>query len=228
MSPGTAPMTATLNGGTDHERYRPNPQNATGKGVTGKVDGHTVALGNIKLLEDAGIDVGDLSKQADSGRAEGQTMIFVAVDGRAAGLLDVADPIKSSTPEAIRVLREEGIEIVMLTGDNRKTAEAVPASWASTGCRRRCCRIRRRPWSSSCRRKARRWPWRATASTMPPRWRRLRWASPWAPVPTSPWKARVSPSSREICAVSCAPGVCPAPPCATSVRICSSLSSITR
>jgi len=100
-------------------------RSVTGKGVTGKVDGHTVALGNSKLLEDAGIEAGDLLQQADSGRAEGQTVMFLAVDGQAAGLLGVADPIKSSTPEAIRFLHEEGIEIVMLTGDNRKTAEAV-------------------------------------------------------------------------------------------------------
>ena len=100
-------------------------QSVTGKGVTGTVDGRSVALGNIKLLEDAGIDIGDLSRQADRGRAEGQTVMFLAVDGRAAGLLGVADPIKASTPEAIRFLHEEGIEIVMLTGDNRKTAEAV-------------------------------------------------------------------------------------------------------
>jgi len=100
-------------------------QSVTGKGVTGKVDGRSVALGNTKLLEDAGINAGELSQQADSGRAEGQTVMFLAVDGQAAGLLGVADPIKDSTPEAIRFLHEEGIEIVMLTGDSRKTAEAV-------------------------------------------------------------------------------------------------------
>ncbi len=100
-------------------------QSVTGKGVTGRVDGHEVALGNSKLLEEAGIDASDLSAQADSGRTEGQTVMFLAVDGRAAGLLGVADPIKASTPEAIRLLHEEGIKIVMLTGDNRKTAEAV-------------------------------------------------------------------------------------------------------
>jgi len=100
-------------------------QSVTGKGVTGRVDGRTIALGNIKLLEDAGIAVGNLPQQADVGRSEGQTVMFLAVDGRAAGLIGVADPIKETTPEAIHLLHEEGIQIVMLTGDSHKTAEAV-------------------------------------------------------------------------------------------------------
>lgn len=102
-------------------------QSVTGKGVTGAVAGHQIALGNIKLLQDLGIDVGDLPAHADALRAEGQTVMLLGVDGRAAGLIGVADPIKSSTAEAIRLLHEEGIEIVMLTGDSRKTAEAVAA-----------------------------------------------------------------------------------------------------
>ncbi len=102
-------------------------QSITGKGVTGRVGGRRVALGNLKLLESLGIDAGDLPARADQGRAEGQTVMLVAVDGRAAGLIGVADPIKASTPEAIRDLHEEGIRIVMLTGDSRKTAEAVAA-----------------------------------------------------------------------------------------------------
>ncbi|WP_461582006.1 heavy metal translocating P-type ATPase, partial [Thiobacillus sp.] len=102
-------------------------QSVTGKGVTGVVAGRKIALGNIKLLQDLGIDAGDLPGQADVLRAEGQTVMLLGVDGRAAGLIGVADPIKSTTEEAIRLLHEEGIEIVMLTGDSRKTAEAVAA-----------------------------------------------------------------------------------------------------
>ncbi len=102
-----------------------NFQSVTGKGVTGKVEGHQVALGNLKLLESLGIDAGDLVRRADSLRAEGQTVMLLAIDGRAAGLIGVADPIKETTPEAIRDLHAEGIRIVMLTGDSRKTAEAV-------------------------------------------------------------------------------------------------------
>jgi len=75
-----------------------NFQSVTGKGVTGLVDGREVALGNLKLFESLGIDAGDLPQQADSQRAEGQTVMFVAVDGKAAGLIGVADPIKASTP----------------------------------------------------------------------------------------------------------------------------------
>jgi Cu+-exporting ATPase len=102
-------------------------QSVTGKGVTGKVEGRTVALGNIKLLESLSIDVGDLPREADTLRADGQTVMLLAIDGKAAGLIGVADPIKESTSEAIRDLHNEGIKIVMLTGDSRKTAEAVAA-----------------------------------------------------------------------------------------------------
>ena len=102
-------------------------QSVTGKGVTGVVEGRKIALGNIKLLQDLGIDAGSLPAQADDLRADGQTVMFLGVDGHIAGLIGVADPIKSTTPEAIRLLHEEGIQIVMLTGDNRKTAEAVAA-----------------------------------------------------------------------------------------------------
>jgi Cu+-exporting ATPase len=98
---------------------------ATGKGVTGRVDDRKVALGNRKLLDELGIDPGELGERAEALRAEGQTVMFVAVDGRAAGLVGVADPVKESTPEAIRQLHEEGLRVVMLTGDNRTTAEAV-------------------------------------------------------------------------------------------------------
>jgi Cu+-exporting ATPase len=97
----------------------------TGKGVRGDVDGHAVAVGNVALLEDMGIAPGDLTQQADRRRAEGETVMLVAIDGKAAGSIGVADPIKASTPEAIRDLHAEGIRIEMLTGDSRATAEAV-------------------------------------------------------------------------------------------------------
>jgi Cu+-exporting ATPase len=100
-------------------------ESRTGKGVTGKVEGREVALGNRKLLEELGIDPGDLAERAGELQGKGQTVMFVAVEGRAAGLVGVADPIKETTPEAIRQLHEEGLRIVMVTGDNRTTAEAV-------------------------------------------------------------------------------------------------------
>jgi Cu+-exporting ATPase len=97
----------------------------TGKGVTGQVNGRAVALGNIKLLKKLDIDPGDLPQQAQDGRAAGQTVMFVAIDGKAAGMVSVADPVKDSTPEAIRNLHAAGVKVVMLTGDSRTTAHAV-------------------------------------------------------------------------------------------------------
>jgi Cu+-exporting ATPase len=97
----------------------------TGKGVSGRVDGRQVVLGNRRMLEDLAVDPGEIADRAEAMRGEGQTVMFVAADGRPAGLLGVADPIKKSTPEAIRALHEERIRIVMLTGDSRTTAEAV-------------------------------------------------------------------------------------------------------
>ena len=100
-------------------------QSITGKGVVGGVDHRQVALGNTKLLEQLNIEAGGLIERAETLRKEGETVMFVAVDGRLSGLIGVADPIKESTAEAIRALHEDGIRIVMVTGDNRTTAEAV-------------------------------------------------------------------------------------------------------
>ncbi|MEO8452805.1 MAG: heavy metal translocating P-type ATPase, partial [Gemmatimonadota bacterium] len=100
-------------------------ESLTGRGVQGAVNGQRVALGNRKLLDELGIDPGPLAQQAEALRADGQTVMFVAVDGQPAGLLGVADPIKETSAEAIRQLHEEGVRIVMLTGDSRTTAEAV-------------------------------------------------------------------------------------------------------
>jgi Cu+-exporting ATPase len=97
----------------------------TGKGVKGKVDGRDVALGNAALLAELGVDPGSFASRAENLRGDGQTIMFVVVDGKVAGLVGVADPIKSTTAEAIRDLHEEGIRIVILTGDSRTTAAAV-------------------------------------------------------------------------------------------------------
>jgi Cu+-exporting ATPase len=100
-------------------------ESITGKGVKGTVDGRAVLLGNAALLQDAGLEPGPLATTAEKLRDDGQTVIFLAADGRVLGLLGVGDPIKESTPEALRLLKEEGIQIVMLTGDARATALAV-------------------------------------------------------------------------------------------------------
>jgi len=100
-------------------------QSKTGKGVTGIVGGRRVALGNQALMEELTVSVQELSGQAERFRQEGQTVMFVSVDGKLAGLLGVADPIKASTPEAIQLLHRAGLRVVMVTGDNPTTAQAV-------------------------------------------------------------------------------------------------------
>jgi P-type Cu+ transporter len=97
----------------------------TGKGVTGKVGGRSVSLGNAKLMIDQGIELGDLAGKADELRGSGATALFIGVDGKPGGIIAIADPIKSTTRAALDSLRADGIHIVMLTGDNRTTAEAV-------------------------------------------------------------------------------------------------------
>ncbi len=97
----------------------------TGKGVTGSVEGRKVAIGNAKLLIDLGIDAGELQGAAERLRGDGATAIYVAIDGAPAGVVAVADPIKATTPQAIRALKADGVRVVMLTGDNKTTADAV-------------------------------------------------------------------------------------------------------
>ncbi|BFU92448.1 MAG: Copper-transporting P-type ATPase [Nitrospira sp.] len=97
----------------------------TGKGVTGMIEGRSVAVGTVLLLNELGIETKPLVAQAEPLRQEGQTVMFAAIDGKPAGLLGVADPVKSTTPEAIDLLHREGLRLVMLTGDNRTTAESV-------------------------------------------------------------------------------------------------------
>nr|WP_133496979.1 copper-translocating P-type ATPase [Stakelama pacifica] len=99
----------------------------TGKGVKGTVDGRAVALGNKVLLEDMGLAGGDLVDKANARRDQGETVMFVALDGELAGLVSVADPVKKTTPDALKALHELGLRIIMATGDNERTAKAVAA-----------------------------------------------------------------------------------------------------
>jgi Cu+-exporting ATPase len=103
-------------------------ESITGQGVQGVVEGRRVALGNRSLLDAMGVSPAELAPKAEELRAEGQTVMFVVVEGLLAGLVGVADPIKSSTPEAIDALHREGVRVVMLTGDSRTTAQAVAAT----------------------------------------------------------------------------------------------------
>jgi Cu+-exporting ATPase len=100
-------------------------QAITGKGVTGRVDGKAVALGNARLVADLGLDGGHAQDVADARCDQGETVMFVVVEGRLAGLVSVADPVKETTPEALKALHAEGLRIVMVTGDNERTARAV-------------------------------------------------------------------------------------------------------
>ena len=102
-------------------------ESITGKGVTGVVDGARIALGNLSLLEALNIDAGTLRERAEELRADGQTVMFVAVDGKAAGLIGVADPIKKTSNAAIDALHKDGVRVIMLTGDSETTARAVAA-----------------------------------------------------------------------------------------------------
>ncbi len=123
------PLAAAIVAGAKEKSISPAKvesfESLTGRGVTGLIGGRNIALGNRKLIEELGIAPGELPDKAESMRREGQTVMFVAVDGKAAGLLGVADPLKTTTAEAIEALHGEGIRIVMLTGDSRTTAGAV-------------------------------------------------------------------------------------------------------
>jgi len=123
------PLAAAVMAGAEERGVRPSRvekfQSVTGQGVTGMVEGRRVVLGNVRLLAAQGVELGPLAGRAKALREEGQTVVFLAVDGTLAGLISVADPMKESTPEAIRLLRAEGLRVVMLTGDNPTTAEAV-------------------------------------------------------------------------------------------------------
>ena len=99
----------------------------TGKGVKGRVDGRPVALGNLKLVTDLGLEAADLTAKADARRDEGETVMFVVLDGAVAGLVSVSDPVKETTPAALQALHDLGFRIIMATGDNERTAKAVAA-----------------------------------------------------------------------------------------------------
>ncbi|MFM2271827.1 MAG: hypothetical protein RL702_892 [Pseudomonadota bacterium] len=99
----------------------------TGRGAMGRVEGSRILLGNARFLTDQGVGTGALEPAAEELRASGATAIFIGIDGKAAGVIAVADPVKQTTPEALAALRAEGVRVVMLTGDNRTTAMAVAA-----------------------------------------------------------------------------------------------------
>jgi Cu+-exporting ATPase len=123
------PLAAAIVAGAAERDIRPDAaadfESITGKGVRGTVADRIVLVGNRRMMQDNGIATDDLAQTADALRRQGETAMLVAVDGKAAGLVSVADPIKASTPEAVHILKQAGLRIVMLTGDNRATAEAI-------------------------------------------------------------------------------------------------------
>jgi P-type Cu+ transporter len=130
------PLAAAIVEGAEARGIKPvaadDFRSVTGKGVVARVGGHAIALGNVALMREVGIDPGAVLARADELRGDGQTVMFVARDGRLIGLVGVADPIKESAPEALEQLRQAGLTIVMLTGDSRRTAEAVAAKLSIT------------------------------------------------------------------------------------------------
>jgi Cu+-exporting ATPase len=125
------PLAAAIVGGARARGVAPAAvrdfESFTGEGVRGSADGRDVGLGNARLLARLGVAAGGLAAPAEQRRAQGETVMFAVVDGRVAGLIAVADPIKASTPEAIRLLQADGLRLIMLTGDTRATAQAVAA-----------------------------------------------------------------------------------------------------
>jgi Cu+-exporting ATPase len=123
------PLAAAVVRGAQERKIQParaeSFESRTGLGVVGSVEGHAVALGNAALLEELGVKTDELKDTAEALRVDGATVLLAAVDGKPAGLLAIADPIKPATPEALRELREEGLRLVMVTGDSRTTAQAV-------------------------------------------------------------------------------------------------------
>ena len=130
-APSEHPLASAIVSGARTRGLRVTPagsfESHTGRGVSGTAGGRRVLLGNATLMDAEGVGAGALADRAAALRAEGQTVMFVALDGAPAGLIGVSDPIRSSTPDAIRALHAEGLQIVMLTGDNRTTADAVAA-----------------------------------------------------------------------------------------------------
>jgi Cu+-exporting ATPase len=200
-------------------RYQP------GRGVSGQVNGRAVLAGSEDFLREMGVDGAALVALAEEPRSQGHAVVMVAIDGKPAGVLDLADTVKRFAVEALAGLRAEGLRLVMLTGDQRASGQAIAKELGiaevlaevSPGEKANAIKRLQAEW----------WPWLATVSTTRRRWRKPRSALPWAAAPTWPWKAPVSPWSRATCAGSCAPGVSAAPPWATSDRTSFSPSSTT-
>ena len=170
----------------------------TGKGALGTVEGRRIVLGNKAFLAEHGVDVAPLAEQADRLREDGATAIFAGVDGTVAGAIAIADPVKATTPEALAGLKEEGIRVVMLTGDNWTTAKAVARRLGIDEVEAEVLPDQKSAVVTSYKAPDTWWPWLATASTTLRHSQRRTWALRWAPAPTWRWRAPGSPCSRAI------------------------------
>ncbi len=193
----------------------------TGKGAVGEVDGRRVAIGNAKLFADQRIDSSALQPIADRLRAEGATAILVAIDGVAAGVVAVADPIKATTPDAIRRLKSAGVRVVMLTGDNAVTANAVGAKLGIDEVIADVLPDQKAAVVERLRREGRRVAMAGDGVTTPRRWPRRTSGLRWERAPTWQWKAPASHWSKATSRPSFVHGRCRPRSCVTSGRTCS-------
>jgi P-type Cu+ transporter len=202
-------------------------ESVRGKGVTGTIDGRKVVLGARPMMQATGIDVSPLEAAADELRRDGATAIFAGLDGKAAGVIAVADPIKATTPDAVRTLKAAGVRVVMLTGDNRATAQAVGRKLGLGEIEAEVLpedkgkvveRLRKEGGSSR---------WLATASTTPRRLPPPMSGSRWAQEPMLQSNPRASPCSAGISAALSRRANCRKRRCETSGKTSSSLSSTT-
>ena len=187
------PLAAAILLGAEERKIRPEKaeefRSVTGKGVTGTVGGRAVALGNRALLDQLGIDPGELGARAESMRTKGETAMFVAIDGAIAGVLAVADPIKPTSAEAIRTLQKDGVRVVMITGDSASTAQAVASRLGIEEVEAEVLPEKKVDAVKKLQARGGPWRWPAMASTTRPRSRRPMSGSRWAPARTSRWKA---------------------------------------
>ena len=180
-------------------------ENLPGLGLTARLEGCSVAAGNAPLMEKLGVDLSAVAERASALEEAGRTLLYFARERRLAGVIAVADPVKDTSPAAVRQLHELGCKVVILTGDNPRTAQAVAARWALTGPLPRFCSGTRRPTSAPSSSRGRRWPWWATASTTPPPSPGRTWASPSA-------AARMWPSRAPMwCSPERSSPLCPRP-----------------
>ena len=164
-----------------------------GAGVSGEIDGVPVLLGNAALLEQHQVATAELEAPMRALAERGVTPVLLAVNGKPAALFAIRDPLREDSVAALQRLHQQGYQLVMLTGDNPVTANAIAKEAGIDRVIAGCCRTAKRRRSSSCRRRASAWRWSATASTTPRRWRRPTWASRWAAAATSPSRPPPSP-----------------------------------